>query len=214
MIRRPPRSTLFPYTTLFRSKEVNDAAAGKSAMDMGMRAKSLKSMMRLLTYKAARTGTTILFANHTYDDPSAMYPTLVKHQAGGKGPIYLASVLIQLAGKSEKQDDANQQDEMLPEAKKYSGTTLRALTVKNRFIPPFLECEMYLNFKTGLDKYAGLKDVAVNHGIEDKFPVGIPGLRDRCRHHRLHVGTVQRPQLRQRLIRLARARRPPHCRDE
>src|SRR3712207_7700253 len=24
MIRRPPRSTLFPYTTLFRSKEVSD----------------------------------------------------------------------------------------------------------------------------------------------------------------------------------------------
>tara|TARA_R110000824_G_scaffold171392_1_gene348909 strand:- start:1308 stop:2354 length:1047 start_codon:yes stop_codon:yes gene_type:complete len=150
---------------LASQKEVNDAAAGKAAMDMGMRAKSLKSMMRLLTYKAARTGTTILFANHTYDDPGAMYPTLVKSQAGGKGPIYLASVLVQLAGKSEKQDDGNEADQMLPEAKKYSGTTLRALTVKNRFIPPFLECEMYLNFKTGLDKYAGLKDVAVNHGI-------------------------------------------------
>src|SRR5687768_18005375 len=26
MIRRPPRSTLFPYTTLFRSKKVIDAA--------------------------------------------------------------------------------------------------------------------------------------------------------------------------------------------
>src|SRR5258708_11249807 len=26
MIRRPPRSTLFPYTTLFRSKPVNSAA--------------------------------------------------------------------------------------------------------------------------------------------------------------------------------------------
>src|SRR3712207_8974640 len=26
MIRRPPRSTLFPYTTLFRSKEVVDLA--------------------------------------------------------------------------------------------------------------------------------------------------------------------------------------------
>src|SRR3712207_7949442 len=25
MIRRPPRSTLFPYTTLFRSEEVEDA---------------------------------------------------------------------------------------------------------------------------------------------------------------------------------------------
>ena len=150
---------------LASQKEMNDAEAGKSAMDMGMRAKSLKSMMRLLTYKAARTGTTILFANHTYDDPAAMFPSLVKSQAGGKGPVYLASVLIQLASKSEKQDNANDADEMLPEAKKYSGTTLRALTVKNRFVPPFLECEMYLNFKTGLDKYAGLKDVAVNHGV-------------------------------------------------
>src|SRR5258708_24115419 len=27
MIRRPPRSTLFPYTTLFRSPEVQDLAA-------------------------------------------------------------------------------------------------------------------------------------------------------------------------------------------
>src|SRR5256885_4100809 len=26
MIRRPPRSTLFPYTTLFRSKEIFDSA--------------------------------------------------------------------------------------------------------------------------------------------------------------------------------------------
>src|SRR5574340_230137 len=29
MIRRPPRSTLFPYTTLFRSVLVADAASGK-----------------------------------------------------------------------------------------------------------------------------------------------------------------------------------------
>ena len=150
---------------LASEKEVSDAEKGKAAMDMGLRAKSLKSMMRLLTYKAARTGTTILFANHCYSDPSALFPSLVQNQSGGKGPIYLASVLVQLASKNEKQDDGNEDDQMLPEAKKYSGTTLRALTVKNRFIPPFLQCEMYLNFKTGLDKYSGLKDVAVNHGV-------------------------------------------------
>src|SRR2546427_2147160 len=28
MIRRPPRSTLFPYTTLFRSKHLQNAAKG------------------------------------------------------------------------------------------------------------------------------------------------------------------------------------------
>src|SRR3712207_8202305 len=29
MIRRPPRSTLFPYTTLFRSPDFNDARAAR-----------------------------------------------------------------------------------------------------------------------------------------------------------------------------------------
>src|SRR3712207_7483403 len=30
MIRRPPRSTLFPYTTLFRSKRLHSASRGSS----------------------------------------------------------------------------------------------------------------------------------------------------------------------------------------
>src|SRR2546427_7251345 len=37
MIRRPPRSTLFPYTTLFRSGRWSDAAIG--AIDPGLREK-------------------------------------------------------------------------------------------------------------------------------------------------------------------------------
>src|SRR5438876_5440392 len=33
MIRRPPRSTLFPYTTLFRSEERREAKRAKRALD-------------------------------------------------------------------------------------------------------------------------------------------------------------------------------------
>src|SRR2546430_5385901 len=33
MIRRPPRSTLFPYTTLFRSREAPPAAARREVAD-------------------------------------------------------------------------------------------------------------------------------------------------------------------------------------
>ena len=150
---------------LASQKELEDAEKGKTAMDMGTRAKGLKSMMRLLTFKAAQAGVTILFSNHTYEDPAAMFPTLVKNQSGGKGPVYLASVLVQLAKRDEKHDKGNEDDEILPEANKVSGTTLRALTIKNRFVPPFLEGEMYLNFKKGLDKYSGLKEMAVNHGV-------------------------------------------------
>ena len=149
---------------LASQKEIDDVEKGKTAMDMGTRAKGLKSMMRTLTFKAAQANTTILFVNHTYDDPAAMFPTLVKQQSGGKGPVYLSSVLVQLAKRDEKQDKNNEDDEMLPDANKYSGVTLRALTIKNRFVPPFLEAEMYLNFKSGLDKYSGLREMAINHG--------------------------------------------------
>src|SRR3712207_7016830 len=38
MIRRPPRSTLFPYTTLFRSEPVHEArAAGEQVIRGGLR---------------------------------------------------------------------------------------------------------------------------------------------------------------------------------
>src|SRR3989454_9245154 len=36
MIRRPPRSTLFPYTTLFRSEEANAALEGGHAAIFGV----------------------------------------------------------------------------------------------------------------------------------------------------------------------------------
>jgi recombination protein RecA len=134
-------------------------------MDMGLRAKQLKSMMRMITYKAAVTGTTIIASNHTYADPGALHPTLVKQQAGGSGPIYMASILVQMAAKKEKTDSSNEKDVALTESRNYSGVTLRMLTVKNRFVPAFLQCEAYLNFKTGLDKYSGLRDIAVAHNV-------------------------------------------------
>src|SRR3712207_8661332 len=37
MIRRPPRSTLFPYTTLFRSRASSGAATRSSPMGAGAR---------------------------------------------------------------------------------------------------------------------------------------------------------------------------------
>lgn len=150
---------------LASQKEIDDSLKDKSAQDMGSRAKTLKSMMRTITYKAAKAGVTVLFSNHTYDDPAAMFPSLVKNQAGGKGPVYLASLLVQLALRTEKQNDNDESDVKIPMANKVSGITMRALTIKNRFIPPFLETELYLNFKTGLYKYAGLLEMALAYNI-------------------------------------------------
>jgi hypothetical protein len=109
-----------------------------------------------------------------------MFPSLVKTQSGGSGPVYMASILVQLAKRNEKEGegDAGAVDtSKLAEANKYSGTTIRALTVKNRFIPPFLEAEMYLSFKSGLNKYSGLLQMATARGIIEQtgstYVVGI-----------------------------------------
>src|SRR2546430_3998312 len=54
MIRRPPRSTLFPYTTLFRSRA---AAAGAAAVGVGQR-------VRLATVRGRRFGSPAYLHQH------------------------------------------------------------------------------------------------------------------------------------------------------
>jgi hypothetical protein len=67
-----------------------------------------------------------------------------------------------------KSDNKNALDDITPLSKDVNGLTMRALTTKNRFVPPFLECEMYLNFKSGLSKYSGLLEMAEGYGILHK----------------------------------------------
>lgn len=159
-------ATIDSLGNLASSKEIKDAAAGKDAAEVGNRAKVIKSMMRVLTYKAAKAKVPILFSNHIYEGMD-MFPTLVKNQSGGKGPIYLASVLVQLSTRNEKVTD-NPDQESVAIAHNISGVTLGALTVKNRFVPNYLKTELYLNFKSGLNKYAGLFDIAEAFKVIEK----------------------------------------------
>ena len=151
---------------LASAKEIKDTAAGKDAADVGQRAKAIKSMMRTLTYKAAKAKVPVLFSNHVYEGME-MFPTLVKSQSGGKGPIYLASVLVQLSTRNEKSSE-NPNEQSVAIAHNISGVTLGAVTVKNRFVPSYLKTELYLNFKSGLDKHTGLFDIAEAFGVIEK----------------------------------------------
>lgn len=155
---------------LVSTKEMNDVSAGKEAMDMGARAKGLKSMLRVLTHKAAKADVPIVFSNHIYTNPTELFPGVVKQQSGGTGPLYMSSVLVQMAVKNEKATGGSNasreaSDEIIPMAKDVNGVTLRALTIKNRVVPPFLETELYLNFKNGLAKYSGLLEMALGYNV-------------------------------------------------
>jgi RecA/RadA recombinase len=156
---------------LISSREANVIEAGKDSADMGSKAVSFKSMLRALTHAAAKANCPILFSNHTYENPNAMYPTLVKSQAGGSGPLYMSSVLLQMSTKQEKAsklDNKNANEDSTAISKDVNGLTLRFITTKNRFISPFLETELYLNFRTGLAKYSGLLEMAEAYNVIGK----------------------------------------------
>src|SRR3712207_7998453 len=83
MIRRPPRSTLFPYTTLFRSKEIDMTSRNGSRLAMKLEKQSLVKRERILkkgrwTYKLDRKSTRLnsSHANISY----AVFCLKKKHQ--------------------------------------------------------------------------------------------------------------------------------------
>jgi RecA/RadA recombinase len=144
--------------------QINRMEKQSTSADMGSRAKAVKSLLRTCTQLAAITKTTILCTNHIYEDPSAMFPSLVKEMPGGRAAVYLPSVTVQLARKPMKED--NHIDSKLAVGQKsYPGVILRALTAKNRFVKQYLEGEMYLSFESGLAKYYGLLELAVGFGV-------------------------------------------------
>jgi len=156
---------------LITAQEKKKIEEGTETPDMGNRAKALKSMMRAITHVAARSNCPIVFSNHIYDDPSQLHPSAIKKQAGGSGPLYMSSVIVQIAKKNEKASELKNKDgndAVTGIAKDINGLTLRALTTKNRFVIPFLETEMYLNFKTGLNKHSGLLEMAEIYKVLEK----------------------------------------------
>ena len=160
---------------LVGTKEMQDAEKDKDATDMGLRAKELRSFLRVITWPAAIAKTSVICTNHTYKDPMAMYESAVQNQSGGEGPTYAASLIIQLGFKREKNEKDYEHEEIIAIAKKVGGITMHALTIKNRFIPQMLTTDLYLNFKTGLDQYSGLFDIAKSFNIFEggnKYSIG------------------------------------------
>src|SRR3989454_8453331 len=67
MIRRPPRSTLFPYTTLFRSQLYEARAAGASAVLLIVRALTSDGL-RVLARAARDQGLGVLVEVHSVSE--------------------------------------------------------------------------------------------------------------------------------------------------
>src|SRR2546422_8828602 len=75
MIRRPPRSTLFPYTTLFRSRMVADQAAEQLQTGLETRPRDLEThaTVRVLQVRRDRAGAEVRpAADHAMADEAVV----------------------------------------------------------------------------------------------------------------------------------------------
>src|SRR5947207_11795918 len=57
MIRRPPTSTLFPYTTLFRSEKISVRAGTYNAIRLDLQLKRIGKNLELQPHRKFRRGT-------------------------------------------------------------------------------------------------------------------------------------------------------------
>lgn len=151
-------------------KEVEDAVSGKTASDMGAKAKSITSFFRLLTPLAAKAKTSIIITNKVVENPAALFKSNYMIVSGGSASIYMSSIAVQLRTTKEKfevkkggddDDNSSSDNSHIGVSKGVSGIKITALTTKNRFIPQDLEGEIYLNYQTGLNRYGGLFEFAL-----------------------------------------------------
>lgn len=143
-------------------KEITDVLEGHDAQDMGLRAKIIKLIGRLITLELAKLDVPLILINHTYDGkaPNPKMP-IPEIPAGGGGGPYISTVAILFTKKIVKDNKADKKEK--------TGNILKAVTTKNRLVPEGQIAEVKTRFGTGLDMYYGLLDDAEKFGFIKKI---------------------------------------------
>jgi RecA/RadA recombinase len=130
---------------LTTDKESGDALKGKSAMDMGIRSKELRSLFRVITLDLTGVKIPLICTNHTTTgNIGGFMPT--KEAAGGDGPIFSMSNVIMLS-KAQLKDGSNTK----------TGIIVTSTPKKARFTRPYA-VKFHISFMNGMNAYVGLQD--------------------------------------------------------
>src|SRR3712207_5820312 len=91
MIRRPPRSTLFPYTTLFRSKEADFLLFHHPLLFAPLRSVNTGSYPGDLLSRAVRLGLAVYTAHTSYDAAPGGVSVVLAETLELRGPLQIVS---------------------------------------------------------------------------------------------------------------------------
>jgi len=131
---------------LASTKETNDAMKENAASDMGTRAKSLKSLWRLVTPHLTIKNIPLLAVQHTYDEQGLFPKTIM---AGGQGGM-LSSDVVFFIGKSQEKDGTE-----------LTGYNFKLKVEKSRYVKEKSVIPIIVTFGGGIYKYTGILEMAV-----------------------------------------------------
>lgn len=140
-------------------KMIDDGVAGDVKADQGGLQKKIKRIMKMLVGIVKIQDSVAFSAGHYYGNPTGYGDP--EQIGGGKYPRLSADYLITLKKHHLFEN---------PNAKgiargKIIGTCINAATLKNRFYPPFQEAVFEINYRDGVNKIAGIVDVAKGMGL-------------------------------------------------
>lgn len=146
-----------------RLKVLDDAEKkGSIKADQGRLQKDIKQMLKLTLVICKQKNSIGFAAGHYYGNPTGYGDP--EQIGGGKAARLLPDVIVSLK-KSSIYENPNAKGESRG---KTIGTNLKAITLKNRYYPPFNEATVEIDYLSGINNYAGLTKLAIESGYIEK----------------------------------------------
>jgi recombination protein RecA len=148
---------------LERKKMIDDANKDTKVVkaDQGTLQKEMKRMLKLFLNIVKRKDSVGLMAGHFFGNPNSYGGA--DEIGGGKFAKLAPDIIVSM----KKQNIYSN-----PEAKASDritiGSEIKAITLKNRFYPPFQEATIQIDYKNGINTVAGLMGILMNCGIITK----------------------------------------------
>lgn len=138
-------------------KLIDDGLAGNVKADQGGLAKKIKRMLKLLLYICKAGDSLVFMSGHLVGDPQAGMYAGPEKVGGGKFVSLAPDIIVNLKKYQIKDENRH-----------VIGTSIKATPIKNRFYPPFNEAQIEINYQDGINKYAGIVDLALDANLVEK----------------------------------------------
>lgn len=145
---------------LEKIKMVNDAnkEQGVVKADQGTLQKEIKRMLKMLLFIVKGKNSTGMIAGHFFGNPNSYGGA--DEIGGGKFAKLAPDIIV-----SQKRELVYVDPKAKAADRVVKGTNIKAMTLKNRFYPPFQEATISIDYKNGVNPFAGLVEMALQCGV-------------------------------------------------